>query len=717
MRIIVLILLVTGILLHAVGSRRWFMPSNQHLLQQQAAGDLRTEDRFSRVSVEFLLLDGRVAGQVPSAEAREEAMTLIRGSVPAGRLFDHLEVVAPRDQPARVVIGADGAGWKLSGEVGDPALKEALAAALGSGRPIKNDLRVSDRVREPLWAGRAGELAALFFTQIPEGTLELAEREFGLRGRIKGEKARDGLVASVRAYLPEDGKLRNELQLLPDQPASLVAVREGGRVQLTGKLPDAPAVAALVGALDLAPLQVEPRLQGDARVETPAWSQALPAFLAGYFRQGPGRVEFQGKRLTIAGDRPASQGRGALDALLVPMRQAGCEITDLVRLVPDLEPEFRARLAGGNLALEGRWPDRSGLDRLLAGAKALGTTGLDSRIKVESAVRTTPALEALPGLLQAFFTKRQAGEFLYDGKTLRVLGEVEGAAARDALIADLTRRLPPGMTLDSSGLRLAPPPPVPVPPPAMPPVPSPGKPGLAPWLVVQFGAAGRRIEGQLPGEADRKALTAAVAPQAPGMSLADALKISPDTAPAPWVEPISRFLPKFGALVPEGRLELREGKLTLSGQAPDPKTRDSLLAELAGALPNDLVKVEDKMTVREGGAMAESAPTFVVYFNAGSDWIRPDGRVEIDKAAAAASALPPGATVLVKGFADARGDSMSNQKLSELRAEAVRQGLLQRGLAAESLELIGVGDREASPGKSEDVWSKDRRVEIIAVRK
>jgi len=35
MRIIILILLVTGILIHAWGSRRWAMPSNQQLLQQQ----------------------------------------------------------------------------------------------------------------------------------------------------------------------------------------------------------------------------------------------------------------------------------------------------------------------------------------------------------------------------------------------------------------------------------------------------------------------------------------------------------------------------------------------------------------------------------------------------------------------------------------------------------------------------------------------------------
>lgn len=714
MRIIILILLVTGILIHAWGSRRWSMPSNQQLLQQQAVGNLSSDDKFSQVSVEFSLLDGRVGGQVPSAEAREQAWAVIQKSVAAGRLFDHLEVVAPRDQPARIVITAAGGIVTFRGVVGDSSLKEAVTAGLGAGRAFRDELVVSERVREPLWAGRVGELVARYFGQIADGALELGEREFVLRGRIKGEKARDALIAGVRAFLPEGGTLRSELQLLPDQPASVLAQRDGNRIRLSGKLPSGDAIASLLQALNLPAVQVEHQLQGDARVETPTWAAAFPAFLSGFFRDGTGAVELQGKQLTLRGERPASKGRAQLDSLLQPMRQAGCEVRDLVQFVPDLEPVFRARLADGTLQLSGRLPNESIRGRILAGAGEVGAARLDSQLKVEPAVRSAPWLESLPGLLKAFFAKRQAGELVFDGNTWRVLGEIEGPQARETLLADIAKLVPPGVTLDPSGLRLLP---VPVPMPVPVPPPVPGKVETAPWLVVQFGSGEWRIEGQVLEEADRKTLTAAVEPKAPGIKLSDGLKVAPDTAKAPWVGPISRFLPKFGAMVSEGRLELRNGKLTLSGEALDPKTRDSLLAELAAALPNELVKVEDKMTVRQSGAQADSAPTFVIYFNAGSDWIRPDGRLEIDKAAAAASALPPGSTVLVKGFADARGDAMSNLKLSELRAEAVRQSLLQRGLAEKSLELIGVGDREANQGRSEEVWSKDRRVEIIAVRK
>ncbi len=857
MRIVILILLFTGIFFHAVGSRRWSMPSNQRFLQQTAVRDLKSDDQFSRVAVEFLLLDGRVAGQVPSAEAREQAWAAIQKATPAGRLFDHLEVVPPRDQPAHVIISAVDNGFRMTGTVGDASLKQGLVASLGGGRMIRDEVRVGERVREPLWAARSGELVSRYFTKVPAGELELREREFVLRGRVKGEEVRDALMAEVRAFLPEEGNLVSELQILPDQPAALLALREGNKLRLTGRLPEPNDGAALAKALDLPSVQVENEIQANPSVEPPKWAAALPSFLLGYFRDGAGEVALNGNQLMLKGDRPASKGRHQLDSLLEPMRQAGCEVTDQVRLVPDLEPTFRARLDESTLHLDGQLPNDSTRDRILVAAKETGAANVEAQLNVNPAVKQAAWLDSLPGLLSALFTKRQRGELAIDGNAWRILGDVESPAARDALLADLSKLIPQGIKLDGSGLQLAsasPPVPMPAPSPTPPPVPVPlpvadgpigfrlndgritatgslamaerkaaidrdladlkpmttdlsrldvkagstepswgnvissvtrdffrgaergelewhrqslrlkrefpsayekekllasiGKslpadmklvdqtvvvapapvptkpsapanaPGdNSPWLVVQFSPTERRMEGQLPTHTDRKTLRLALEPEIREIDVVDDIKISSKTGKALWVLPISQFLPKFGGLVPEGRLELRNGKLTLSGQTLDPRTRDSLLAELAAALPNDLVKVEDKMTVLQSGASAASSPTFAIYFNANSDWIRPEGRLEIDKAAALVATLPTGSTVLVKGFADSRGHATGNLKLSELRAHAVRDSLIQRGISKEQLELIGVGEMEARPGRSEDVWSKDRRVEITAVQK
>ena len=326
----------------------------------------------------------------------------------------------------------------------------------------------------------------------------------------------------------------------------------------------------------------------------------------------------------------------------------------------------------------------------------------------------------ISSVTREFFRGAGQAELEWQRQSLRLKREFPSAAEKDKLLASIAKSLPAEMKLVDQTVVVAPAPapaPVPAPVPTKPSAPVPAQGDNAPWLVVQFGPTERRMEGQLPSQTDRKTLRLAIEPEIPGIKVVDEIKVSSKTGKALWVLPISQFLPKFGGLAPEGRLELRNGMLTLSGQTLDPRTRDSLLAELSAALPNDLVKVEDKMTVLHSGSTAASSPTFAIYFNPNSDWIRPEGRLEIDKAAALISTLPTGSTVLVKGFADSRGHATGNLKLSELRAHAVRDSLIHRGISKDQLELIGVGEMEARTGRSEEVWSKDRRVEIIAVQK
>jgi len=138
----------------------------------------RSENRcaFSAVTVGSNLLDGRIAGRVPGESVREDALSAVDSAMPAGRLFDHLEVVRPRIKPRKVTVSGTGGGLLLTGSVGEESFKSALAAALApvvTDRSIKNELLVSERVREPDWAATAEPLLAWFFQRIPAGTIEL----------------------------------------------------------------------------------------------------------------------------------------------------------------------------------------------------------------------------------------------------------------------------------------------------------------------------------------------------------------------------------------------------------------------------------------------------------------------------------------------------------------------------------------------------------------
>jgi len=841
MRIVILILLFTGILLHALASRRWAMPVNQHLLQQRAATGLKADDRFSAVTVEFNLLDGRIAGRVPSQEAREEALATAQSFSPAGRLFDHIEVVRPRDQAAKVTVSGTGGGLSLTGIVGEESLKSDLAAALASvvsARPIKNELTVSDRVRKPEWGVSAEPLIAWFFQRVPDGSLELGEHQFVLRGRIKGEAARDALVAEARALLPSDGNLVSEIDLQPDRPAQLIAKRDGDRIVVSGRLPDLADATSVVKSLSAKNAAVQNLLEADSGVMAPRWLAALPSFLQGFFADGSGEVILDGNRLSLKGDRPASKGRAPLAILLDPMRKAGCEVTDLIRLVPDLEPVLRARLTDGVFRLEGQVATEASRDHLLEAAEASGASSVENTLEVNAAVKPETWIDSAPAILRGLFTNRQAGELAFEGTQWRIQGETANAISREAMIAEATKLLPKGTTLDTAGLRLGSAVVQPVRfvlkdghlsgsgsvatlerkaaierdlislrpvtldmsqltvnpasaeaawsqgivglskdffqgtsqgelelqpgsvrlkrefpspaaketflasvtkalpqgttlidqtkvtvsvPPTSPPTPAPLKATLIAKspssLHAQFRPGERRLQGNLPDDASRKALTAGLKSGSGSAKLINELKVSAQNGEAAWAPAISSFLPRFGSLVRQGDVEIRDGNLTLSGETFDPATRDLLLAELSAALPNDLLNVEDKMSVLQPDSGSGTLPAFVVYFNRNSDWIRPDGREQLEKASAFIATLPAGTTVLVKGFADSGGDPVGNQILSEKRAKAVQRYLGELGIKKEQVELIGVGAQLARKGRSEEIRSKDRRVEIIAVRK
>jgi outer membrane protein OmpA-like peptidoglycan-associated protein len=70
--------------------------------------------------------------------------------------------------------------------------------------------------------------------------------------------------------------------------------------------------------------------------------------------------------------------------------------------------------------------------------------------------------------------------------------------------------------------------------------------------------------------------------------------------------------------------------------------------------------------------------------------------------------------VLIQGYTDSRGSDSRNQTLSQQRAEAVQQALVERGVDATRIRVEGLG--EANPVASNDTAEgrqQNRRVEIV----
>jgi peptidoglycan-associated lipoprotein len=104
-----------------------------------------------------------------------------------------------------------------------------------------------------------------------------------------------------------------------------------------------------------------------------------------------------------------------------------------------------------------------------------------------------------------------------------------------------------------------------------------------------------------------------------------------------------------------------------------------------------------------------------VYFGFDSTEI---GGSEQSKIQQVADALKGGSkTIIVAGFTDDRGTEEYNRGLGERRADAVRQALINDGVAASRVQTVSFGqEMPADSGDNEAAWAKNRRAEFGVVK-
>jgi outer membrane protein OmpA-like peptidoglycan-associated protein len=110
----------------------------------------------------------------------------------------------------------------------------------------------------------------------------------------------------------------------------------------------------------------------------------------------------------------------------------------------------------------------------------------------------------------------------------------------------------------------------------------------------------------------------------------------------------------------------------------------------------------------------ESGPVRVtgVFFETGHDELSPVARKQLDIVASELESNPELNTV-IEGFTDTRGDEKQNLALSERRANAVREYLASRGVEAERLEAVGLGEGYPVASNTTPTGrAANRRVEI-----
>ncbi|MBU1365134.1 MAG: OmpA family protein [Gammaproteobacteria bacterium] len=121
--------------------------------------------------------------------------------------------------------------------------------------------------------------------------------------------------------------------------------------------------------------------------------------------------------------------------------------------------------------------------------------------------------------------------------------------------------------------------------------------------------------------------------------------------------------------------------------------------------------------VRERFAQVLSAQpprpsTYVLYFESGSNVLTPESQTALTTLRKEI-AERPASEVMVIGHTDRVGGVEDNDQLSKVRAEGLRDQLIEAGVQADKMEAVGRGERDPLVPTADEVDEpRNRRVEI-----
>jgi outer membrane protein OmpA-like peptidoglycan-associated protein len=225
------------------------------------------------------------------------------------------------------------------------------------------------------------------------------------------------------------------------------------------------------------------------------------------------------------------------------------------------------------------------------------------------------------------------------------------------------------------------------------------------------------VSGLVKSKDEHEQVVAAVRSAAgPSVSVVDRLLESSEVSAL-----AGRFVPLASRFVPFGQsLDLGANRLRFVARTPDAAAKSSLESDVVraaqGLTVDAQVSVEESKTEVLQKEVDDILKGTVIEFQTASAVIRPGSFKVLDSIAAKLKAYPE-VRVKIDGHTDALGAAAANVRLSQSRADSVKNALVQRGVAAPRIESTGYGSaRPLVPETSAENRAKNRRIELVIVK-
>ena len=237
-------------------------------------------------------------------------------------------------------------------------------------------------------------------------------------------------------------------------------------------------------------------------------------------------------------------------------------------------------------------------------------------------------------------------------------------------------------------------------------------------FAVQAQVPGQVVaSGTVADEASKAAVLAKLREVYGADNVLDQITIGQVTTPANWSSNVQKLITPELKQVSRGQLKVDGTSVSVRGEVANEATRQRVASDIATSLnPTYTVSNGLRVAVADQGVLDRTLANRIVEFESGQAVLTPTGKAILDEMAAAMVKLK-GQKFEVVGHTDNVGLRVSNQNLSQARAEAVRTYLAGKGIPAETLIASGQGpDRPIASNDTVEGRARNRRIEFRMVQ-
>lgn len=222
------------------------------------------------------------------------------------------------------------------------------------------------------------------------------------------------------------------------------------------------------------------------------------------------------------------------------------------------------------------------------------------------------------------------------------------------------------------------------------------------------------IEGVVPNAIAKDKIMSQLKIQYPNEPIVDRVQIRAVAAPDGWADAVSQLIHPDIKNLTRGQLDVNGTLVSITGTVADPEKMRSTQSVYQG-----LVLAPYQLNMQLSGQQAEqqviddTLKNRIIEFESGSAILTASGIKILDEMVIALNKVQA-KNIKVIGHTDNVGNPQQNLRLSQQRAEAVKNYLMSKNIAASRLSLEGKGAQQpVADNATVEGRQKNRRIEFI----